>query len=116
MDYKVVTQVVVKPDETKCTLKAVAEMVKEQLSFNVLLLDSKCFLLLDNDSTNGVEFWKSTWKVLAANRLTYTRLTGRTSPEKPTIDLTEGDSDSNPFTQKTKSRIVQMFICPDQAE
>lgn len=95
VDYKVVTQVFVKLDETKCTIKAVAEMVKEQLSFDVVLLDSKCFPLLDNDSTKGVEFWKSTRKVLAANRLTYTKLTGRSSPEKPTIDLTEGDSDSS---------------------
>ena len=57
--------------------------------FDVVLLDSKCFPLLDNDSTKGIEFWKS------ANRLTYTKLTGRPSPEKPTIDVTEGDSDSS---------------------
>jgi len=70
-------------------------MVKEQLSFDVILLDSKCFPLLDNDNTKGIEFWKSTRKVLAANCLTYTKLTGRSSPQKSTVDLIEGDSDSS---------------------
>ena len=95
VDYKVVTQVYVKLDENTCTLKAVAEMVKEQLSFEVVLLDSKCFPLLDNESTQGMEFWKSTRKVLSASWSSYMKLTGKSAPEKATIDLTEGDSDSS---------------------
>ena len=92
VDYKVVTQVYVNLDESKCTLNTVAEM-KDQLSFEVILLDSKCFPLLD-ENAQGTRFWKSTRKVLAASR-NKIKLTGKSSPEKVTIDLTEGDSDSS---------------------
>ena len=37
-------------DESKCDVTIVPELVKEQL---VVLLDSKCFILLDNDATKG---------------------------------------------------------------
>ena len=119
VDYKVVTQVYVKLDESNCTSKAVAEMVKDQPSFEVVLLDSKCFPLLDNASTQGMGFWKSTRKVLAASRSSYIKLTGKSSPEKATIDLTEGDSDSSSGSSMAplrppspkRSRVVESCQC-----
>ena len=68
---------------------------RKNLSIEVVLLDSKCFPLLDNESTQGTGFWKSTLKVLAASRCSNIKLTGKSSPEKATIYLTEGDSDSS---------------------
>ena len=35
-----------------------------------------------------MRFWKSIRKVLAASRSSYTKLTGKSAPEKATIDLT----------------------------
>jgi len=51
-----------------------------------------CYPLLDNDSTHGEAFWKSTRKVLAANTGLY-KLTGQhTDLEKTRIDLTCEDT------------------------
>ena len=48
---------------------------------------------LDNDSTHGEAFWKSTRKVLAANTGLYNKLTGQdTDLEKTSIDLTREDT------------------------
>ena len=57
------------------------------------LLDSKSNPLLDNLSTRGEVFWKSTWKVLAANRGLYIKLAGKCSKsENASIDLTCEDT------------------------
>ena len=72
----------------------------------VVLLDSKCYPLLDNESTNGEAFWKSTQKVLAANRDLYNKLTSqRTDLEVASIDLTCEDTaeESDSSGQQTLS-------------
>ena len=46
------------------------------MGFQAVLLDSKCFPLLSNESTSGVDFWKSTRKVLAALRDVYEKVSG----------------------------------------
>ena len=38
----------------------ISKLVEQQVGFEVMLLDSKCFPLLSNDSTCGPHFWKGT--------------------------------------------------------
>ena len=75
------------------TVRQVTELVKRQIGLDVVLLNSKSYPLLDNDSTRGEAFWKSTRKVLAANRGLYNKLIGQhTDLEKASIDLTCEDT------------------------
>ena len=70
-----------------------SQLVAKQVDFDVVLLDSKGYPLLDNESTSGESFWKSTRKILAANRQLYRKLTGQnTDIERASIDLTKDDS------------------------
>ena len=82
VEYDIVTQVTVLLDATMSTVRRVTELVGKQV-------DSKCYPLLENESTSGQAFWKSTRKVLAAN---HSRLTGLLW--KASIDLTAEDSDA----------------------
>ena len=76
--HTVVTQVIISLDSSagECNVDTAAEMVKRQVGFEVVLLDSKLFPVIPNDSTSGPDFWKSTWKIIAASRLMYEKLTG----------------------------------------
>lgn len=78
LTYNVVTQVIVSISASlgECTVSAVADMVKAQVGFEVILLDSKLYPLMDNDSTTGTDFWKSTRKIIAASRSLYEKLGG----------------------------------------
>ena len=96
VDYEVVTQVVVNLSSSACTVSAVTDLVRKQVDFDVILLDSKCYPLLGNDSTSGEGFWKSTRKVLATSRELYKKLTGQTTdPGRASIDLMRDDSSDN---------------------
>ena len=53
MDYSVVTQIVVSLVPSQCNVQAVGDLVAQQVGFEVVLLDSKCFPLLANESTFG---------------------------------------------------------------
>ena len=89
----IVTQTSVFLDVSSSTVRQVTELVKRQIGLDVVLLNSKSYPLLDNDSTRGEAFWKSTRKVLAANRGLYNKLTGQhTDLEKASIDLTCEDT------------------------
>lgn len=74
--YNVVTQITVTLDLQNCGPTRVSEMVKEQVGYDVILLDCKCYPLLDNESTQGPEFWKSTRKIIAASKSLYLKLRG----------------------------------------
>ena len=96
VEYDIVTQVTVLLDATTSTVRRVTELVGKQVEHDVVLLDSKCYPLLENESTSGEAFWKSTRKVLAANRRLYSRLTGHSrSLGKASIDLTAEDEESD---------------------
>ena len=74
-------------------VKEVSQLIAKQVDFDVVLLDSKGYPLLDNESTSGESFWKSTRKILAANRQLYRKLTGQnTDIERASIDLTKDNS------------------------
>ena len=56
LDYKVVTQVVVTLEAGHCSPVNVAELVCQQVGFEVILLDSKCFPVLESETTSGIDF------------------------------------------------------------
>ena len=58
VDYEVVDL-----SPSACTVSAVTDLVRKQVAFDVLLLDSKCYQLLGNENTSGEGFWKSTQSV-----------------------------------------------------
>ena len=53
-----------------CNAKEVSQLVGKQVDSDILP-DSKGYSLLDNKITSGESFWKSTRKILAANRQLY---------------------------------------------
>ena len=95
LDYTTVTQVVVSLSVAQCTVMAVAGLVTQQVGFDVILMDSKCYPLLNSEGTAGLDFWKSTRKILAASRSLYEKLTGLSSNDgiidRAAIDLTVDD-------------------------
>ena len=93
VEYEIVMQLSMLLDPSSSNVRQVTELVNKQVELDVILLDSKCYPLLDNDSTRGEAFWKSTRKVLAANRGLYNKLTGkRTALQNASIDLTHEDT------------------------
>ncbi len=73
IQYSVVTQVTVSPDPARgqCTPKVVCEKVKEQVGFDVTLLDSKCYPLMSTENTCDPDFW-----LIAASKSMYEKLGG----------------------------------------
>ena len=96
VEYEIVTQVTVLLDASTPSVRKVTELASKQVNLDVILLESKCYLILENEGTSGEAFWKSTRKVLAANRTLYHKLPGQSSIiGKASIDLmAEDDSDS----------------------
>lgn len=89
--YSIVTQVVVALKVNRCGPTIVAELVKQQVGYDVILLNSKCFPVLDNDISRSSEFWKSTRKIMAASKSLHVKLKGSSAdPEhgKVKVDLT----------------------------
>ena len=71
-------------------------MVSTQVGVRTILLDSKCYPLLENESTREETFWRSTSKVLAANSGIYNKLMGIcTNLQNASVDRTAEDSDSS---------------------
>lgn len=97
VQYEIVTQITVTLDSSlSCSVPRVAGLVSKQANIDVVLLDSKCYPILDNDSTTGESFWRSTRKVLAASKAVYEKLTGHcTNLSNANVDLTGDDSDSS---------------------
>ena len=91
LDYKVITQVVVSLEMGHCSAAMIAELVRQQVGFEVILLDSKCFPLLESDATKSHDFWKSNRKVLAASRSLYVKLTGSDSANPKHADTPSDD-------------------------
>ena len=96
IEYTTVTQVVVTLSPSQCTVQAVGDLVAQQVGFEVVLLDSKCYQPLNTEGTSGMDFWKSTTKIIAASQSLYENVTGLTTQasisDREAINLT-GDSD-----------------------
>lgn len=66
--------------------------VSEQVGFPTILLDSKCFALMKNDATSGIEFWKSTRKILAASASLWQQVSGHNIGTKLSVQV-QGNAD-----------------------
>lgn len=74
--HTVVTQVIINLDSNDCNVTRATESVRKQIGLDVVLLDSKLFPIMDNETTSGPEFWRSTRKIIAVSRASYEKLTG----------------------------------------
>ena len=101
MLHTVVTQVIVTLDTAnhECNVCTVAEKMKKQLGFSVVLLDSKLFPLIDNESTTGAGFWKSTRKIIATSRSAYEKAGGVLPGSE--LCLEDDNVEPEPKRQKT---------------
>ena len=84
LEYTTVTQVVVSLSPSECNVPAISQLVSQQLGFQAILLDCKCYPLVCNESTSGIDFWNSTQKILAASKDLYGKVTGL-DPENSVI-------------------------------
>ncbi len=85
-------------DSQSCSPSAIVDLLSAQVGFEVILLDSKCYPILQNSATTEFGFWKSTRKVLAASKVSYEKLTGKTFSN--TIDLSSCEGGSPPVKRK----------------
>ena len=111
LEYKVITQLVVTLEVGHCSLTSVTEAVTQQVAFDVVLLDSKCFPILQSETTNETEFWKSNRKILAASKTLYDKLIGtRTNPKQANIEeLTSSDDDPQHRPKRLCLSNTEMF-------
>lgn len=70
LTHTVIISVNVKLDHSlgECNVNTVADIIKKQVGFDVILLDSKLYPLIANESTAGIDFWKSNRKIIATSR------------------------------------------------
>ena len=95
LTLQIVTEdVVCLADLDHCSVPVVAQLVKEQVGYDLILLNNKLYPILDVPSTRG-EFWQSSsQKILAASGKAV-KITGKRPSAKGTeIDLT-GDEDTD---------------------
>ena len=61
----------------QCNINEVCNnKVRDQVGFEVVLLDSKCYPLVTNGDTSDPDLWKSTIKIIAGPREVYISLGG----------------------------------------
>ena len=66
----------------ECNAPTVTEKVKNQVGFEAILLDSKLYPLIVNDSTSGLDYWKSSRKIIATSRTVYEKIVGKSPAEE----------------------------------
>lgn len=81
LTHTIITSVIVTLDHSmgECNIAFVEEMVKHEVGFSIILLDSK---LIDSEATSWLEYWKSTRKIIAASWSIYERLVGKSPAEE----------------------------------
>lgn len=77
-----VTQVIISLDSNDCSVTRATECVCKQIGLDAVLLDSKLFPIMDNESTSGAKFWYSTRKIIAVSRASYEKLSGIAAGEE----------------------------------
>ena len=101
----------------RCSPVNVAESVRQQVGFEVILLDSKCFPVLESETATGIDFWKSNRKILAASQSLYKRLTGSSTSLKRANDEADPslcDEDVGPPKSKCcclSSDKIEKILC-----
>ena len=91
IQYKIITKLIVTLEAGHCSLATVAESINQQVGFPVVLLDSKCYRIIESSTTNSTEFWKSNRKILAASLSLYDKLKGTCSTLQEAVNLTVDD-------------------------
>lgn len=77
---------------SECNVPAISHLVTQQLGFQAIVLDCKCPLMC-NEATSGIDFWKSSRKILAASKDLYENLNPDNSVIGQALELTgEGPS------------------------
>ena len=106
----VVTQIIVSldPSQGECSVSCVLDMVKRQLGFEAILLDSKLFPLTNNESTSGEEFWRLTSKTFAVSHTAYQRLGGIVPDTK--INLDDDVEIVEPSSKKVKLLVSESML------
>ena len=87
--HTIVTQIIISLDPSECNVTKAAENVRKQVGFDPVLLDCKLFPLIDNETTSGPEFWRSTRKIIAVSRTSYEKLAGVAAGEE--LSLVDDD-------------------------
>ena len=64
--HTVVTQVIISLD---CSVTRATECVCKQIGLNVVLLDSKLFPIMDNESTSIAKFWHLKCKLIVVQAI-----------------------------------------------
>ncbi len=108
MSYTIATQVIVNINTGigENTVSAVSALVKSQVGFEPILLDSKLFPLIDSDATSGIEFWKSTRRIMAASKSLYDKIGG----VNPDIVQCEVDNDTTQTPSSKRSRYATLEV------
>ena len=94
-----------------------AELVYQQVGFEVVVLDSKCFPIIECESTTSMEFWKSNRRVLVASKALYQKLGGSSTSLSSTndeIDLTHSDEEVTNLPQPKRcclSKNKKILVC-----
>ena len=103
IQYSVVTNITVTLDPTcgQCSVRGVCAKVKEQVGFEVVLLDSKCYPILSNEDTSIPDFWRSTRKIIAASQQAYEKL-GGIPPEMDLCKQMEERDESEPPKKRAR--------------
>ena len=78
LSSEIVTEVIVcLADLDQCSVPVVGQLVKEQVGYDIILLNNKLYPILDAPSTHG-DLWQSTSrKILAASAKLYEKVTGK---------------------------------------
>ena len=86
MEYTIVTQIYLCLTAEQCNVTSVCDLVAEQVGFPVI---RKCYPLSANAGTCGVDFWKTSRKILAASKSLYVQLSGSETkkPRQETLVL-----------------------------
>ena len=112
LEYTAVTQVVVSLSPTESNVPAISQMVTQQLGFQAVLLDCQCYPLMSNESTSGIDFWKSTRKILAASKSLYEKVTG-IDPENHVICQALELTGEGPSPKKRRVEVPKPDPSPD---
>ena len=84
--------------QNDCTVTHGAELVEDEVGFDVNLVkfNTKCIQIVDSDATQGIDFWKSSRKVLAVNIQMLDKAFGKKKPYSAAIDLTKEAQETMP--------------------
>ena len=91
-----ITDIIIKLNgQDDCTVTRVAELVKDEVGFDVTLVNTKCNQIVDSDATQRLDFWKSSRKVLAVHTQMFDKAFGKKKAYSAAIDLTQDENDDN---------------------